>query len=124
MVVDGKSYKLKLSMNAAATLQKKTGKKIGQLLQEVGGLDFVVIRQLVWLLLQKYHADQFKTEEAAGDFIDDAGGISGFFAALEELSNLNANEAKLTEVATGKADPLPAQAGTSESSSSSSGDSV
>lgn len=87
--VKDRTFTLKLSMNAAVSLQKKTGKKIGQLLNECTSLDFETIRTLVLMLLQKYHADEFKTEEQAGDLIDDAGGIAVFSDALTSLMDVN-----------------------------------
>lgn len=94
--VNGKPYVLKLSMNAAVQLEGKTGKKIGGLLAEAVSLDFAAIRDIVWLLLQKHHADEFTTAEQAGNFIDDAGGVDRFFAALEELGKANAPDTTAT----------------------------
>lgn len=91
IAVDGKPYTLKLSMNAAAVLQSRHGKTVGALMQEAMALDFVAIRAIVWLLLQKHHAADFKTEEQVGNFIDDAGGLQVFFDALERLGQLNAD---------------------------------
>ncbi len=89
ITVNGTPYTLKLSMNAAAVIQSKHKKTIGQLMTEAATLDFVAIRGLVWLLLQKHHAKQFKTEEDAGNFIDEAGGIKVLFDAIEQLSSIN-----------------------------------
>lgn len=105
--VKDKTFTLKLSMNAAVSLQKKTGKKIGQLLNECSSLDFETIRTLVLMLLQKYHADEFKTEEQAGDLIDDAGGIAVFSDALTNLMDVNKPDPAST--GDGKERPLLAQ---------------
>ena len=90
LTVNGETYTLKLSMNAAVILQKKTNRKIGQLLADCSNLDFEAIRSLVWMLLQKYHAAKFKTEEQVGELIDEAGGIGLFSDALGDLVKLNA----------------------------------
>jgi hypothetical protein len=82
-------YILKMSMNAAAVVQSRTKKTIGQLLSDAITLDFVALRDIVWLLLQKHHKDEFKTAEAAGDFIDEAGGVEVFFTKLQELGQIN-----------------------------------
>jgi hypothetical protein len=89
ITVDGKTYTLKLSMNAAATLQGRTKKTIGTLMDEATALDFVAIRSIVWLLLQKHHAADFKTEDKVGEFMDDAGGVAPFFDALQTLGKAN-----------------------------------
>ncbi len=91
--IKGKPYTLKLSMNAAAIVQTRHKKTIGQMMTEAASLDFTAIRSIVWLLLQKHHAAEFKTEEAAGDFIDEAGGVMLFFNALEQLAIINAEGA-------------------------------
>lgn len=90
--VNGDSFTLKLSMNAAATLQKNTGKTIGVLLGACSELDFAAIRSVIWMLLQKYHADRFKTEAQVGDFIDDAGGLSVFIDAINNVVEINQPE--------------------------------
>jgi hypothetical protein len=82
-------YTLKLSMNAAAALETRTKKKIGDYIALAGEMDFNAIRQLVWLLLQKYHASEFTTVDQAGEFVDDAGGPAVFFDALQRLQALN-----------------------------------
>lgn len=87
--VDGVTYTLKLSTNAAAILEGRHKKPIGELMQLAAQLDFVAIRGIVWLLLQKHHAKDFKTEDAAGNFIDDAGGVGAFFETITRLAELN-----------------------------------
>lgn len=89
LIVNDRAYTLKLTMNAAITTQKRTGKTIGELLGKAAALDVEAIRDIVFVLLQKHHADEFKNVSAAGDFIDDAGGIAKFFSALEELGKAN-----------------------------------
>ncbi len=113
-----KTYTLKLSMNAAAALESG-GKSFSQLLSDAEKLSFIAIRDIVWLLLQKYHKDEFNSVEAAGDFIDDAGGIDVFFTSLAELVGLN--KAPAASSRTTESDgPLEATApGTGPSSTSS-----
>lgn len=93
VIVNSKPYTLKLSMNAAAVLQTKHKKTIGMLFKEASDLDFFAIRAMVWLFLQKFHAEEFKTEEQAGNFIDDAGGVNLFFNAIQALGEANAEGA-------------------------------
>ncbi len=87
--VGGKSFTLKLTTNAAATLQTRYKKSLGQLLNDIGGLDVIAIRGIFWCLLQKHHAKEFKTEEQVGDFIDDAGGLKVVMEAIERSLVLN-----------------------------------
>lgn len=94
LTVNGEEYTLKLSMNVAATLQGKHKKTIGVLLGDCGELDFIALRAVIWMLLQKYHAKQFPTEEKVGDFIDDAGGLPGFLAAINAVVAVNQPETK------------------------------
>ena len=111
LTVDGTTYTLKLSMNAAAVLQGRTKKTVGQLLSDSALLDFVAIRSIVWMLLQKHHAKDFKTEDQVGDFIDSAGGLVTFTNAINEVVRVNEPEGERTE-----GNPPTAQAGTSGSS--------
>lgn len=85
ITVGGRVLTLKMSMNAAVALEKRMGKPIGQVLADAGSMHFEAIRTMVWLLLQKYHAVDFPTEEPVGDLIDDAGGVGTFFTALIAL---------------------------------------
>jgi hypothetical protein len=111
LVVAGRAYTLKLSMNAAVTLERKLKKRIGQIMQEASALSFESIRLVVWLLLQKHHAEDFTTEDKAGELIDDAGGVQVFFSALQALTEANQPEGVA-------ADPPEAQDGTGERSTS------
>lgn len=108
VIVNGKPYTLKVSMNAGAILQHRHKKSVGALMREATDLDFVSIRGLVWLMLQKYHAKEFATEEKVGDFMDESGGLTLFMNAIAQLAETNSEGA----------DPNPtAQAnGTGESS--------
>jgi hypothetical protein len=121
LTVGGRTYTLKLSMNAAVALEKKLNKSIGDIMRDAGNLKFQSIRTVIWLLLQKYHATDFKTEESVGDLIDEAGGVGTFFTVLKELAD--ANRADATGGADGE-NPPEAQSGTGEPSTSSPGDSV
>lgn len=115
MDIAGTTYTLKLSMNAAVALERKLKKRIGQLLAEVNALGLDATRTMVWLLLQKHHAADFKTEDAVGNLIDDAGGIQAFFETLKALFEANAPE---TAAGADGQPPNPpdAQAGTADAS--------
>lgn len=89
IIVGSTPYTLKVGMNAAAILQHRHKKSIGALLRDASDLDFVAIRGLVWLLLQKHHAKEFPNEEAVGNFMDDAGGLAMFMDAIAKLADAN-----------------------------------
>lgn len=86
VVVNETAYTLKLSMNAAAVAQSRHKKTIGKVIEEAANFDATMIIALVWVLLQKHHAADFKDEKTVGDFIDDAGGPRVFFDAIEQLN--------------------------------------
>jgi hypothetical protein len=92
LVVGDESYTLKLSMNAAVQLEARQKRKIGEILNDAESLDFTAIRDIVWVLLQKFHAAKFKTPEAVGNFMDEAGGAKVFFETLAKLAAANKPE--------------------------------
>lgn len=114
--VNGKPYTLKLTMNAGAVLQARTKRTVGELMAAASALDFAAIRSVVWMLLQKHHADEFKTEEQAGDFIDDAGGVPGISDAISAV--VMVNQPPDTGEAADATHPQTAQAGTTGASAS------
>ncbi len=101
-----KEYTLKLSMNAVVNLQARRKKPMSEIVAEVELLDFASIRDIAFVLLQKYHAAEFDTLEKVGDLMDDAGGIAKFFEAFQLLMELNAG----TTRGDGAAHPQTAQA--------------
>ncbi len=106
-----KTYTLKLSMNAAATLEGKLKKKMAAILDEAISGDFTAIRDIMFVLLQKHHKAEFKTVEQVGDLIDDAGGVAKFFQTLSTLIQVNGSAGEPT------GNPPQAQAGTGDASS-------
>lgn len=89
IIVKDKPYTLKVTMNASIAVQARTKKTMGELINAATALDFEAIRDVVFMLLQKHHAAEFKTLSSVGDFIDDAGGVAAFFNALEQLAKAN-----------------------------------
>lgn len=84
-----KEYILKMSINAAAALQQQRGKYLPEIMAGIETLDFLAMRDIAWLFLQKHHADEIDTVEKAGDLIDEAGGIDAFFTAFNQLMQDN-----------------------------------
>lgn len=93
VIVNDKPYTLKVTMNASVAMQTRTKKTMGELLGAAAALDFEAIRDVVFMLLQKHHAAEFKTLSSVGDFIDDAGGVATFFSTLEQLAKANEDPA-------------------------------
>lgn len=104
----GREFTLKLGMNAAVSLEQKTKKRIGQLIQESTALSFESMRYIVWMLLQKFHAADFKTPEQAGDLLDDIG-MGQFGSILQQVAEVNQPDTT---------DPQPAQGGNGDDSTS------
>jgi hypothetical protein len=98
--VGGELYTLKLTINAAATLQGRHKKPLGQILKDTDDLDVVAIRGILWALLQKHHAAAFKNEEAVGPLMDEAG-IKTVLDKIAEAFSVNSDpnplEAQATE---------------------------
>lgn len=89
IIVNDKPYTLKVTMNASIAIQARTKKTMGEIINAATALDFEAIRDVVFMLLQKHHAEEFKTLTSVGNFIDDAGGVSVFFTTLERLARAN-----------------------------------
>jgi hypothetical protein len=103
------TFVLKLSMNAAVALEKRRGKSVGEVLQELARMDFVSIRDVMHLLLQKHHAKEFSQIEAVGNLCDEIGLVKAV-EAINAVMEANAPE--------GKGNPPTAAASTGDSSSS------
>jgi hypothetical protein len=99
--VGGELYTLKLTINAAATLQGRHKKTLKQILLDTDELDVVAIRGIIWVLLQKHHAAKFKSEESVGPFIDDAGGIQPVLEKIMEAFEINSDPNPLEQATEG-----------------------
>lgn len=110
-----KVYILKLSINAAVAMQKELGKPLAEVVGDLEKLDVNTIRRMAFMFLQKFHKDEIKTVDQAGDLIDDAGGIGRFLGAFQQL--VQANNPTTGESA---GNPPKAQAATTTGDSTSS----
>lgn len=108
-------YVLKLSLNAAVAMQKKLGRPLAEIVNELQKMDASVIREMAFMFLQKHHKDEIKTVDQAGDLVDDAGGIGKFLGAFRQL--IEANNPETTGGATGNP-PTAQTSGTSDASTS------
>ena len=88
LIAGDKTYTLVLSTNALCAMEKRMGKSYGQILNAIMGLDVTSLRAMTHAVLQRHHAHQFKTEEAAGLLIDDVK-MKTVKDAMVELFTLN-----------------------------------
>ena len=72
------------------------------------------LRAVIWCLLQDQHGNEIKTLKDASHWIERAGGPDAALEAVYKVFRLNME----TAIESSAADPQPAQAGTSEVSSS------
>lgn len=96
LVVNGTSYVLKLTMKALVALQKKTGKKLGMILEDITRLDVEALAAVVWAMLQTHHAADFTQEESVFTFIDQAGGPGEVIRVVGEALIAGMSPAKTT----------------------------
>lgn len=89
LVVGGKTYVLALTTNTICALEKRTGKPYGDLIGGLVRMDHAGLRDLVWAALQRHHGPQFKTVDAVGDLMDEAGGFKDALVKFWELGVLN-----------------------------------
>ena len=113
--VKGKPYVLRPSLNALCVIEDKgVYKSSTELFMKANLGEMRAVRALVWSYLQARHAEEFTTEQDAGNFIDEAG-LDTINTALGEVMEVNqpepgsviAEELKKD----GNEDPKSAQAG-------------
>lgn len=111
-----KTYTLRMRANAICELQERTKKSYGELLGDLGRVDYVSMRHLLFTFLQPYHAKEFKTQESVGDLIDDAHGHNGIISTLTELFRRNKPPQKAGRDANGPNPPTAQADGTGDNS--------
>lgn len=90
LVTGTTSYTLVLSMNAICEMQTRTGKTYGELVNAITAMDFLALRDILWMTLKKHHAKQFPSADKVGDLIDDlAAGPTTAVAVLTHLFEVN-----------------------------------
>lgn len=94
VVRDGQTLELVLflSMTASMLLQKRRQKTLGALIEDTDKFDVEAIRDVLFMLLQKHHAADFKTTEAVNNLIDEVGGPMRAYRKIVEVLKLNAPE--------------------------------
>jgi hypothetical protein len=107
VILDGKAFTWRLTTNAACALETRTGQTFGAVLTAADTLSLRALRDVVWLLLQDYHAAEFPTAESAGEFIDRMGMLTAV-VKFRELLEVNQPRAGGTQAAN---PPMPAGTG-------------
>lgn len=110
-----KAYTLRPTFNAICALEELVGMTLDDLYAQIGAGRMSGLRSCVWCLLQPCHADEIKTLEDAGNWIERVGTYE-IMAALAKVQELN-NETQTTK---GRAsgNPRKARVGTGARSSS------
>lgn len=122
--VDGRTLTLKVTMGPSRVAQKRTKKTMGELWAAAKlRIDVESIRELTWVMLQAYHADEFKTLDSTDIVFDWYGGPIVFFdyiemMELESEKRISALRAKPGDGAS-EENPQQAQAGTGHDSKTS-----
>jgi hypothetical protein len=118
--VDGTTYTLKLTMEAALQAQRRTKKTMGELFLAASRMDWEAIRELLWVLTQAHHADEFKTLQSVHKLVDALGSTKVLFQYEDQVAKYEA-EVKRTQQAMepDEGNPQRAQAGTGDGSRSS-----
>lgn len=99
-------YTLALSMNAICQMQTRTGKTYGQIL-DIMPQDFTAFRDMMFMLLQRYHVKQFSTLLSVGEMIDGLpNGMNDAAKAIRKVLELNAERGNKVE---GNGNPPTAQ---------------
>jgi|SRR5262245_6292032 len=88
VILDGRAFTWRLTTNAACALEGRTGQKLGEVLTAADQLSMRALRDLIWVLLQDFHAAEFPTADSAGDFIDRMG-VLACMLKFRELLELN-----------------------------------
>jgi len=110
VIVDGRPYTWRLTVNAACALEARTGQKLGELLAAADALSMIALRDLVWVFVQEYHGAEFPTAESVGDFLDRLGVLA---AVLKFREVLEVNQPRAGgAAATAGANPPEPQSGT------------
>ncbi len=84
---DGRMLTFKQTMTPARQSQKRSKKTVGELYFAAGRNDVEAIRELLWMLLQAFHADEFKALDDVDAVFDANGGPRAFFDYLNALSD-------------------------------------
>lgn len=119
VVVDGEEYILKITMDAAIKAQQRTKKTLGELNQAAGRTDVEAIRELLWIMVQEYHADKFKQPRDVAPLWDWFGGPQAFWDYVNGIALYQESIQQPDTQGVGAGNPPRAQAGTGDASKSS-----
>ena len=116
VIVEGKPYTLRPTINAMCKAEALTGMKTSELVLADKTGSLAATRALIWAYLQPCHGKEIVTLDQAGEWIDRAGGMDAVNAALEQLEKVNEDDTPKGE--RGPANPQDAQVGNGAASTS------
>lgn len=109
---EGETLIFKASMDALIKAQTRTKKTTGELYLAAGRTDVVAIRELLWVFLQYFYADRFKTLQSVEVVFDYYGGPQPFWDYVNALEKYQESLRPPDTHGVGGANPPVAQAGT------------
>lgn len=115
LTVEGVEYTLRPTFDALCELETKVNAPFDDVMKTIQQGRLSGLRAVVWSLLQDRHANEIRSLKDASAWIERAGGPDAALEAVYKVFGLNVDAAIDASAA---ADPLPAQAGISASSSS------
>jgi hypothetical protein len=100
-----REYTLKLSINASVQLQQRRKRPLGDIIKDFASMDVEAMRDVLFCLLQRHHKEEIKTQEAAGQILEDIG-ATRFFNAFTEVMRQGSVENAATNGNPLKAAPM------------------
>lgn len=86
-----REFTLKLSINASVQLQQRRKRPLGDIVKDFASMDVEAMRDVLFVLLQRHHGNEIKTQDQAGAVLEELG-ASRFFKAFTEVMKHGAAE--------------------------------
>lgn len=97
LVAGDQTYTLKLTVNAQCDLEDRSGKVLGELIDQINKGSSTALRWVIWGSMQEYHADVVKHPKDAGRIMQEAGGVGGIQEQMAKFMALNMEDAQKDE---------------------------
>lgn len=114
--IEGEILILKTSMDAAIKSQIRSKMTVGELYQAAVRTDVVAMRELLWVWLQYYHGERFKTLQSVHVVFDFYGGPKAFWDYVNGIAAYEESVQKPDTHGVGGGNPPRAQGGTGDDS--------
>jgi hypothetical protein len=112
----GKYQKRRIRRAGNGPAQIRSKMTVGELYQAAGRTDIAAMRELLWVWLQYYHGDRFKTLQSVHVVFDFYGGPKPFWDYVNGIAAYEESVQKPETHGVGGANPPVAQAGTGSDS--------